>query len=47
MANAAGTQSVPPLETWREDVFLSPAALGYFLLGLFSLSGVSNREVWS
>lgn len=47
MADAAGIQSVPCLETWREAVFLSSAALGYFLLGLFLLSGVSNHEVWS
>lgn len=36
MANAAGIQSVPHLETWREDMFLSPAVLwGTFLLGFF------------
>lgn len=40
MADAAGVQSVPHLETWREAVFLSSAALGYFLFGLFLLSGV-------
>lgn len=36
MANAAGIQSVPHLETWREDMFLSPAVLwGTFSLGFF------------